>query len=1013
MRISVILAVLLCTACLARGAVPAVRPATSTVPLITGIFDITTAPALDDPNAPPAAPAKGLGRRAAGYPAAPELLAAPLERLQAPPPRPPPAGALPAPRRGAAGPDGEGPLRDGAALLALNPLAPFAAEAAMDANLEDLDRMMTSAAPQPPHRPQRGATPAPPPRVPLRRRAAGGRRGFPGAAAPAAAAAAAAGSAAAFAASGTRAVHVTSGVLAAYALAPAGGGKDATLAQIRLQDLFAPVGSSNCVDGVYDAHAAFDAAARRFYLAAACGGTAAALLAVSATEEPAGYWYLYSINADGVGTSLECEGGEAAVADYPRLSFNADALALTVRTYCPSAGGGRGAAGAGAALVLLPKGAAAAGEARMAGAVFTSLEIAAAAAAGGAAVAVAPGSVLQLEPAVPQSAEDVNPGHMYFVADLALSRGQARRSFLLVSVVNTGAMWGYNATALSAAAGDDGMTPFVTVAVADRGAAVAAPAVVKLMPQPDGAPPLQAASLPAGIWNGRAAWSGGRVYAIEEAAAADEARTPTLAWTVLEPGLSIRNAPPASCLADAAWGGGYDYSRNASAEFGASMQPAWEKFVRAAVGASGLLDQARYHWGSRRVRPRGFPAALSEASLGGVAAAGETEAAAAAAAAAAADPEAARELEQQLARTDVSPFEVPSKDIPVDGGAGGAVHASGKGYSTYPCARGNKRCTFYGNYYGRTNHARWQCWTCGYGTNGFYVKSKYYTSYQTYNWGYTGLGRTWYAGGWGSGGWGGGYFGGSAHSFAWGAATMNRMNGVGGTGGMGAWWPANTWGGGTWGGRDWVAWGRRRALLQEAGDLSAATAPPAGAAGAPRVDGDAVSAAVIAAQLDAGRATPPVCVASTRACAAAAAARCPRGAEPRATLTPRLVAHGVLPPASSGGLAFAGPSLAVRNGTMLVAATFSGAGKIKGTSALAYPGLATLTIPSTGAAASLRIERRGAAALQQGDVRAAGAWPTPPALALQAGSGAAFLTEEQLPSSYAPAWVSVLDASFD
>jgi hypothetical protein len=82
---------------------------------------------------------------------------------------------------------------------------------------------------------------------------------------------------------------------------------------------------------------------------------------------------------------------------------------------------------------------------------------------------------------------------------LATPKGQPRRSFLLVSLINTGAMWGFNGTAGSPAA----LTPFLAAVVADRGAPVTPPAPVKTMLQPEGAPALQAASLPSGIWSGR------------------------------------------------------------------------------------------------------------------------------------------------------------------------------------------------------------------------------------------------------------------------------------------------------------------------------------------------------------------------------------------------------------------------------------------------------------------------------------------------------------------------------
>jgi hypothetical protein len=217
---------------------------------------------------------------------------------------------------------------------------------------------------------------------------------------------------------GARAVHVADGVLSVYDLAApeAGGGRNSTLLLARLQDLFAPVGSSNCRDGVHDAAAAFDPRAGRYYVAAACGGSGSALLAVSATAEPHGVWYLYNLNADGVGTRLACAGGEAALLDYPRITFDAHAIALSVHSYCPSAGGAPGAHGAGAALLVVPKGAASRGEARMAFALFTSAEVAEA--AGG---AVPASAVVQLEPAAPQREADAAGDALYFIADVGLA----------------------------------------------------------------------------------------------------------------------------------------------------------------------------------------------------------------------------------------------------------------------------------------------------------------------------------------------------------------------------------------------------------------------------------------------------------------------------------------------------------------------------------------------------------------------------------------------------------------
>jgi hypothetical protein len=226
------------------------------------------------------------------------------------------------------------------------------------------------------------------------------------------------------------------------------------------------------------------------------------------------------------------------------------------------------------------------------------------------------------------------------------------------------------------------------------------------------------------------AWAGGKVYVVEEASSDDASHSPTLAWTVLQPTLSVAGTSGDACLAPPAWGQSFDFAVNRSAEFGASTQVAWEGFVNKAAEASKVVDQARYFWGSRHPRNPG----LAPTSDGAVAAE-----------AAEADPE----LAAQMVRTDVSPFVVPSEDVPLaapaplgatapagavlplDAAAGDEVSAATTGYTSYPCARGNKRCTFYGNYYGYSGaYTRWNCWSCGYGTNGFYVKSKYYTSYQ-------------------------------------------------------------------------------------------------------------------------------------------------------------------------------------------------------------------------------------------------------------------------------------------
>jgi hypothetical protein len=75
----------------------------------------------------------------------------------------------------------------------------------------------------------------------------------------------------------------------------------------------------------------------------------------------------------------------------------------------------------------------------------------------------------------------------------------------------------------------------------------------------------------------------------------------------------------------------------------------------------------------------------------------------------------------------------------------------------------------------------------------------------------------------------------------------------------------------------------------------------------------------------------------------------------------------------------------------------------------ALAGLASITVSPATNVASLRIEQRGFAALSQDAIKAAGVWPAPPALALQAGTGAAYLTAERMPGGAGGPWVSVFN----
>ncbi len=426
--------------------------------------------------------------------------------------------------------------------------------------------------------------------------------------------------------------------------------------------------------------------------------------------------------------------------------------------------------------------------------------------------------------------------------------------------------------------------------------------------------------------NLQAVWSSGKVYAVEGAAAA---ASPTVGWTVVRPELQLVNG--GACTDSAAWGAGFDFSVNRTAEWGAAVEPAWADFVRAAANATKIAERVSSAWGTRPVRPRPEDGGAAAARPSAV----QNDDGAKGAVYGAVPREAnngttSADYARQLSRTDVSPFEVPARtrSQPIT-----PTHYS----QGQPRLNG---LNTYGGFYG------WDCWTCTYyrrgrnsyglGTNGFYVTSKYYSNWSNYNWGYTGLGRVWwagagYGGGYGAGGWGGHGFGG----INGGASYLNSFNQFGGTGGNGAW--AVDRGSSCRSGAGYLICKRRR--LQQAVADAVSQVLGGGAAGSGDDDfAEGRAAAVLAVAKAAAASTAalqPVCLASALACAAT----CPRSSPPLVQFSVEVTQSGVLPVAAAGGLELAAPAVAVgRNGTMLIVATYSGAGRIRGSAAPAFPG---------------------------------------------------------------------------
>jgi hypothetical protein len=203
------------------------------------------------------------------------------------------------------------------------------------------------------------------------------------------------------------AVQVAGGVMTVFALG-ASGGKSTTVRTVSLQAFFA--GAAPSCAGVHDGAAVYDKHADRFVVAASCGGFGRLLVGVSATPSAAGTWFMFGLVADAVGTPLECRSPrEQAMADYPQLGYNKDALIVTYHSYCPSR-----PSVSGASLIALPKYKAYQGAPSMYYAAYTASEVAAAAGLPGGAPAVR-----QLQPVVPAGAGDAEEGVIYFVADVS------------------------------------------------------------------------------------------------------------------------------------------------------------------------------------------------------------------------------------------------------------------------------------------------------------------------------------------------------------------------------------------------------------------------------------------------------------------------------------------------------------------------------------------------------------------------------------------------------------------
>lgn len=82
---------------------------------------------------------------------------------------------------------------------------------------------------------------------------------------------------------------------------------------------------------MYDALPLYDKAAKRYIIAATCGGKGAVLLAATATPDPLGPWFLFMLLADAAETGMAClNPKETAVAESARVTYDNNGVYISL-----------------------------------------------------------------------------------------------------------------------------------------------------------------------------------------------------------------------------------------------------------------------------------------------------------------------------------------------------------------------------------------------------------------------------------------------------------------------------------------------------------------------------------------------------------------------------------------------------------------------------------------------------------------------------------------------------------
>ncbi|KAF8065468.1 hypothetical protein HT031_003069 [Scenedesmus sp. PABB004] len=403
------------------------------------------------------------------------------------------------------------------------------------------------------------------------------------------------------------ALHVVNSLVSIIPLTPSGGidlspRSPGQRRLIPLPDWFGLV-ASPCTGGYIYPAATYDKLIGRFLLTAICGyDSNQVMLAVSTGPSATGTWLLFSFPGEVTQrTPMACGGYPVSL--QSQVSYNQDGVFLSFVQNCPD----NQETATGAILFALPKWAVYKGATWFYGPVWTAWDIYNATGQLNT-EALYPGAFLQLQPALPQRAADVQAEVAYWVSDnLNYLFPLQRTEMTVVALINTGSLWLYEGPNSPSPA------PLLVSRVIGRGQSCLAVPSTKLV-QPiqqygPGVAPIPAdqcqlldagAMRPPGLWDGGAALYANTLYIADRGPDlvstsydvwGDNITLPSIYWAELTPSFCVSGPCAPWFGTDWGWDDGWSWATGTWAS-------------DSDRGKAGYTDPSYYNQASHRRRRR-------------------------------------------------------------------------------------------------------------------------------------------------------------------------------------------------------------------------------------------------------------------------------------------------------------------------------------------------------------------------------------------------------------------------